>query len=188
MRTLISGLILFGTLAVAHAGPETESFGPGQAIADELRSATGAAIAWIPAGMLVEAGRGDLSTFVQFGTDEISVVRLTGKQVRQALERSVSLFPDASPSFLQVSGLEVVFSKGANPDGRVRTVLVEGVELNATATYEVAMPGNVARGGLGYFTVWDRKAISRTLENATLESLLKGKSGFVRTARWKVVD
>lgn len=174
--------------AALWAGPETGSFGPGQAIADEIRSAAGTELAWIPAGMLQEDGRGDLSSYVQFGTDEVAVVRLTGAQVKAALERSVALYPSGNPGFLQVSGLEVSFSASAVPDSRVRTVLVNGIELRADGSYEVAMPANLARGGLGYFMVWERQAIVRTLEGVTLEGLLRGKSGFVRAARWKVVE
>jgi 2',3'-cyclic-nucleotide 2'-phosphodiesterase (5'-nucleotidase family) len=187
MRTwaLLSTALLIG---LAIAGPENESFAPGQAIADEIRSFAGTSIAWIPGAMLQAEGKGDLRTYLRFGTDEISVVSLTGKQVQAALERSVNLYPSQNPSFLQVSGIEVSFSKSATPDNRIRTVLVDGKELDLNAKYEVAMPVTIARGGLGFFTVWEKTAIARTYEQTTLESLLKGKTGFVRTARWKMVD
>ena len=169
------------------AGPETESFGPAQAIADELKSAAGTDIAWIAAGVLKEDATGDLTTFLTYPTDELVVVKLSGKQIKQALERSVALYPTPNPGFLQVSGLEISFSKSADSERRIRTVLVNGLDLDEKSQYSVAMPGNLARGGLGYFQVWDKTAIERTLPGVTLESVLKGKSGFVRTARWKIV-
>lgn len=184
-RPLAFALVLASGLA--FAGPDSEAFGPGQAIADELRTATNAEIAWVPAGVLKENGSGDLASYVVFLTDEVAVVKLTGSQVRAALERSVSLYPTPNPSFLQISGIEVSFSKSAEAEKRIRTVLVNGMELNPTATYNVAMPANLAKGGLGYFTVWDKKAISKLMPDMTLESLLKGKTGFVRTSRWKVI-
>ena len=186
LRPLALALVLASGLA--FAGPDTEAFGPGQAIADELRAATGAEIGWVPAGILKDAGSGDLASYVLFLTDEIAVVKLTGAQVRAALERAVSLYPTPNPSFLQVSGIEVSFSKSAEADKRIRTVLVNGIELNPATTYDVAMPANLAKGGLGYFTVWDKKSISRVLPEKTLESLLKGKTGFVRTSRWKAIS
>ena len=188
MRTPTFAAILLILACSSLGSPEFESTGQGQAIADEIRSAASADIAWIPAAMLEEEGKGDLSTYLKFGTDEIAVVKLSGDQIRAALERSISLYPSPNPSFLQISGLEVSFSKSAPADSRIRTVLVDGAELNRKSTYEVAMPITIARGGLGYFTVWKKTDIVRSLENVTLETLLKGKSGFVRTARWKPVD
>ncbi len=188
MKTRVLTIPFLLVAALAFGGPDTESFGPGQAIADEIRSLAGTEIAWIPAGMLNEEGKGDLSTYVKYGTDEISIVTLTGAQVKLALERAVSLYPSANPSFLQLSGLEVAFSKSAEPDQRTRSILVDGSELDLTKRYSVAMPSTVARGGLGFFTIWDKKAIERTIEGSSLESILKGKAGNARTARWKMVD
>jgi 2',3'-cyclic-nucleotide 2'-phosphodiesterase (5'-nucleotidase family) len=188
MRTPFLAAILLSLACTAFGSPDSESSGHGQAIADEIRAAAGTTIAWIPGAMLEDEAKGDLSSYLKFGTDEISVVKLTGEQIKTALERSISLYPTPNPSFLQVSGLEISFSKSAPADSRIRTVLVDGAELNPKATYEVAMPITIARGGLGYFTVWKKSEIVRTLENVTLETLLKGKSGFVRTARWKPVQ
>ncbi len=188
MRTSFATVILFTLVATAFCGPDTESFGPGQAIADEIRTVASTDIAWIPAAMLENEAKGDLSTYLKFGTDEIAVVSLTGDQIKLALERSVNLYPTPNPSFLQISGLEVSFSKSAAPDSRIRTILVNGTELNSKQNYDVAMPITIARGGLGFFTVWKKTSISRTLEGTTLEKILKGKSGFARTARWKAVD
>ncbi|MFM9874657.1 MAG: 5'-nucleotidase C-terminal domain-containing protein [Fimbriimonadaceae bacterium] len=188
MRTTFVTVILFALVSTAFCGPDTESFGPGQAIADEIKAVSGADIAWIPAAMLEDEAKGDLGSYLKFGTDEISVVSLTGEQIKLALERSVNLYPTPNPSFLQVAGLEVSFSKSAAPDSRIRTVLVNGIELNFKQNYDVAMPITIARGGLGFFTVWKKTSITRTMEGTTLEKVLKGKSGFVRTARWKAVD
>lgn len=188
MRTTLAAFAILALVAAAFGGPETESFGPGQAIADEIKAVAGTDIAWIPAGMLEDEAKGDLSTYLKFGTDEIAVVSLTGEQLKQALEKSVSLHPSPNPSFLQVSGLEISFSKSAPVDNRIKTVLVNGTELSPKQNYDVAMPITIARGGLGFFTVWKKTSITRTLEGVTLENILKGKSGFVRTARWKAVD
>lgn len=188
MRIPLTAFATLALVAAAFGGPDTESFGPGQAIADEIKSVAGADIAWIPAGMLEEEAKGDLSTYLKFGTDEIAVVSLTGEQVKLALEKSANLYPSPNPSFLQVSGLEVSFSKSAPAESRIKAVVVNGAELNPKQNYDVAMPVTIARGGLGFFTVWKKTSITRTLSGVTLENVLKGKSGFVRTARWKVVD
>jgi hypothetical protein len=67
----------------------------------------------------------------------------------------------------------------------VVSVSVSGADLQLSREYRVAMPGSLARGGLGYFTVWDKSAKSETLPNTNLESLLKGKSGTETEPRYR---
>jgi len=110
-------------------------------------------------------------------------VNLKGSQIRQALERSVSLHPQQNTSFLQISGFEATFSKGAAPGQRVLNVMAGGTKLDDSKTYTVAMPNTLGRGGLGYFKIWDKSKIVKTFDR-TVEDVLKGKK-FVETApRW----
>ncbi|MCG9894442.1 MAG: 5'-nucleotidase C-terminal domain-containing protein [Fimbriimonadaceae bacterium] len=155
----------------------------GQGMADSLRSATGADFAFVPAGVLVDdlAGK-TLASALLFPTEEVSVLKLTGAQVRQALERSVSLFPTNNPAFLHVSGLEVSFR--ASSTAETRLVSVTGVD--ASQTYRVAMPSSLARGGLGYFTVWNRQPAEPGLE-LTMEQVLKTGQPDPGPARWRAV-
>ena len=183
LRSSLAILLALGAV-VALAGPDSESFGPGQAIADQLRTATGADLAFVPAGVLKPEATGELNHFLLFPTDEVSTVKLTGAQVKRALERGVSLAPMANPGFLQISGLEVTYSASASPESRITTVLANGEPLDLARAYTVAMPGNLARGGLGYFSIWDKKAIQKTLPGQTLDGLLQGKSGSADAPRW----
>jgi 2',3'-cyclic-nucleotide 2'-phosphodiesterase (5'-nucleotidase family) len=184
----ILALSLLGACAMnAFAAPDTEGYGPAQAAADIIREAAGADIAFLPAGVLnpkVEAA--DLSSILKFPADELAVVNLTGAQVRSALERSAAMFPSPSDAFLQVSNLEVTFSKAAQPDFRITRVLVAGAALDAARTYTVAMPATLARGSHGYFKIWKREAIKSIVESVTLESLLKNKPSVDSASRWRV--
>ncbi|MCW5936923.1 MAG: 5'-nucleotidase C-terminal domain-containing protein [Fimbriimonadaceae bacterium] len=174
---------------LALAGPDREAFGPAQVAADYLRSAARTDIAFLPAGVLKpEFKSGDLSGMLQFPTDDLCVVQLTGAQLRAAMERSVSLYPSPNPGFLQVSGISVTFKKGAAPNKRVVDLNVAGADVQGDAKYKVAMPGSLARGGLGYFTIWDRSQILDTLPGQDLESVLKGKSGTDPNPRVRPVD
>lgn len=171
------------------AGPDTESFGPAQAAADHLRTAAKADIAFLPAGVLKSAFKsGDLAGLVAFPTDEVVVSSLTGSQIKQALERSIALYPSPNHGFLQVSGLNVTFSKSANPNKRIVSVTMAGANLDDAKKYRVAMPSLLANGGLGYFTIWGKGDIVETLANKNLETVLKGKSGTDPSPRWKSVD
>jgi hypothetical protein len=173
---------------LAVADPDTESFGPAQAAADVLRAEARAQIAFLPAGVLKPGFKsGELAAMLQFPTDDIAVAELTGRQVRQALERSCSLHPSLNPGFLQLSGLTVTFSTGRSPGSRIVEASVSGAALNDGEKYRVAMPGSLARGGLGYFTVWKKEQIVETLPGRTMEAVLKGRSGSETAPRWRAV-
>ncbi len=188
MNKLFFGLVLaIAGVGAAWAGPETEAFGPAQVAADAMREAAGADMAFLAAGMIKSNyDPKDLSSLLQFPTDELVVVSLKGSQVRQALERSVSLYPAPNTGFLQLSGLEAAFSKSAAPEHRITSVIVGGNKLDDSRTYTVAMPASLARGGLGYFKVWDRNAITRTLSGRTMESILQGKPFTGSSPRWSM--
>ncbi len=152
------GLIQPGDAGRAQAAATA---GLGQGLADSLVSITGADAAFVPVGLLKPgAEEGAISASLVFPGDDIQVVSLTGAQVRQALERSVSLLPSKNPAFLHLAGLEATASLSAAPEKRVAVVTINGAALEDAKTYKVAMPGNLARGGLGYFMVWEASAIS----------------------------
>jgi 2',3'-cyclic-nucleotide 2'-phosphodiesterase (5'-nucleotidase family) len=167
-------------------GYDAQATAPAQTVADHLREAASADAAFVATGLLKPTfERSDLSSMLQYPTDEVSIVTLTGAQVRLALERSISLHPTPNSAFLQLSGLEVTYSKSAPADKRITEVLIGTVKLQDDKTYKVAMPGALARGGLGYFKVWKRENITKTLDKVTLESLLKGKAAVELASRWK---
>lgn len=187
IKTGVVAFALLSLLGTASAGPGTESHGPSQAIADALRAAAGSDAAFIPAGMVKENGNADnLASWLQYPTDEIAVVDLKGSQIRAALERSVSLYPSTSMSFLQLSGIDAAFSKSAPADKRIVSASINGSKLEDGRTYSVAMPVSLARGGYGYFKIWEKSQLTRTLPGVTLESLLKGKKSSETSPRWTV--
>jgi len=181
-----AAILLGGALGAVAQDVGVEPHPVAQAAADAIRDLAGADGAFIAAGLLKEGAlKGDLAAIFQFPTDRIVVVELTGKEILEALERSVSSYPSSSKSFLQVSGFVVTFSASAPPERRVLEVLVDGRKLDPGATYQIAMPESLARGALGYFRIWNASKIKRTLGN-TLEQALSGKTGEVRESRYVV--
>lgn len=164
---------------------ELGAYGPGQSVADALREAAHTDGAFVAAGLLKASTQKDkLAAFVQFPTDEIVVVKLTGTQLKLAFERSLSVYPLPNTSFLQISGFEVAFS-GSSPVGqRVKSVTSAGLPLDNSRSYTVAMPAMLGRGGFGYFKIWDKANISQTLSGTTLESALRGRSAADSSPRW----
>lgn len=160
-----------------------------QAAADVIRDFAGTEGAFLADGLLRDGyQKADLSTLIQpvNASDNVVVMKLTGAQVRQAFERSVSLFPQPNSSFLQISGFEATFSKSAAPGQRILSITVGGTKLDDKRAYTVAMPSSLARGGLGYFKIWDTSKIAKTFDKATLESVLKGKHYSETSPRWSV--
>lgn len=182
---LVSGLGAYALGPAATA--QTGAWIPGQAAADVLKSAADADGAFLAAGLLKSTydKSTDLSNTLVYPEDQVLVLKLTGTQIRQALERSVSLYPQPNTSFLQLSGFNVIFNKTAAVGKRIVSVTVNNQPLVDTQSYNVAMPSSLGHGGLGYFRIWDNSNISKTLPG-TIESLLKGKPYATSDPRWSV--
>jgi 2',3'-cyclic-nucleotide 2'-phosphodiesterase (5'-nucleotidase family) len=101
----------------------------------------------------------DILKALEYQDDNIVVVKLTGAQLRRALEHGLTLLPQKNSAFLQVSGIGASIDPGAEKDKRVTALRVGGSAVKDTATYTVAMPSPLANGALGYFKIWDKKAI-----------------------------
>lgn len=184
---LVAGLAC--TILPSYAqttNPEVEANQAGQSVADAIRSATKADLAFVAAGHIRKTGKDSLASYIQYPNDEIVILELTGSQVKAALERSVSLLPQPNPSFLQLSGLEVTVTKSSAPGSRIGQVLVGNALLTLDQKYKVAMPLSLGRGGLGYFKVWDKSAIIDQLKGQTLESIVADKVVTDTSARWRI--
>ncbi|MBL8047268.1 MAG: 5'-nucleotidase C-terminal domain-containing protein [Chthonomonas sp.] len=186
MRSLLLLATCLGGFGLAYADPDKEAHGPSQDIADLIREAAGAEAAIIAAGMIKEGQSSDLATFLRYPTDEIAVVELKGSQIRQALAKSVSLYPSPYDSFLQLSNMDASFKKSASPDARLEFANLGGQRLDDKRSYQVAMPATLARGGLGFFRIWDKNQIKKTLNGITLESVVKGKAAAGSAPRWRM--
>lgn len=173
-------------VGAAQKGPGVESHSPSQAAADVIRDAAGADGAFMAAGLVKDSFQADnLATLLQYPEDEIVVLALKGSQIRQAFERSISLYPQPNTSFLQISGFEVVFDPNADSNSRIKRVTANGSPLDDNQVYNVAMPASLGRGGLGYFKIWDRTKITNTLAGITMEKALAGKRAVETSARWR---
>jgi len=166
-------------------GPAVDSHGPSQAAADILRDAANADGAFLAAGLVKESFQSDnLASLMQYPDDEIVVVGISGALVRQAFERSISLYPQPNTSMLQISGFEVTFDPNGEPGKRIKRVSAGGSALEDAKTYNIAMPSSLGRGGLGYFKIWDKAKIVSTLPDTTVEKALAGKKLQTTSARW----
>ena len=130
----------------------------GNLLADAMRQATGSDIALTNGGGI----RGDtvyppgtkltrkmVLTELPFGNKTV-VLRLTGAQVREALETGVSRAENPSGRFPQISGLAFTFDARRPPGDRVTSVTVGRATLEDGKTYTLATNNFLARGGDDY--------------------------------------
>lgn len=134
----------------------------GQWVADVMRQATGADIAFqnggglragLPAGAVT---MGDLYTVMPFD-NTLQVVAMSGAQVRAALEHGLG---NEKFGRLQFAGLRVTYD-ASQPEGRrVADVwLADGSGLDPEAIYQVAVNDFLAAGGDDYTMIKAAKAV-----------------------------
>jgi len=162
------------TLGTAGVGKAEVSLG--DLVADAVRAAVDADVAFVSASELRERDtqipKGkvmteDVTPFIAYTDDPVVELRLTGKQLKQALERSVVIYPQKNLGFLQVSGLRFTFDPTKPQESRVTTVrtgLKGDKPLSETQSYAVAMTSSMANGALGYWKIWSKNEIRRVTE------------------------
>ena len=153
---------------LSTAGCDRQEASFGDLTADALCGAAGTVISFVPAvsfkpGNLQATGatREQIAALLQTPDESWAVCRLSGAQIRKALERSLSRLPLPSLAFLQVSGLTVNYDVTKPRDQRVIGLTSSSGAIQAEKSYEVAMPLVLAEGGSGYFQVWDKDSIVR---------------------------
>lgn len=151
----------------------------GDLVADGARASMKAELALVQASHLREelVPAGDvtdecLDGLLVYPNEPIVLVELSGQQVLAALERSLSVLPQPSPAFLQVSGLTVTFRSDGAPGQRVASVTVGNGPLAPAKSYKVALPSSLAKGAMGYFRVFgqlEQKQVGPSVRTAVAD-------------------
>ena len=185
-KTFAAGMV-FGIafVAMGQTSPLTsQETQVGQSIADILKSASHADVAIVASGFLNQSkDTKNLAASFQFPTDELWLVNLTGKQLYEAFDRSLSFYPEPCTDMLYFSGCEVTFQASKSGKAKVIATTIGGLPLEMGKQYKVAMPASLARGGLSYFSVWNFQTPEKVISPA-IEKLLVGKSVQTTTVRW----
>jgi 2',3'-cyclic-nucleotide 2'-phosphodiesterase (5'-nucleotidase family) len=155
----------------------------GSYLADLIRAETHADVAIINGGALrgdrvVPAGPltlKDLDTALVFD-DRVVALRVSGKQLLQALENGVSLVEESDGRFLQASGLSFAFDPGRPADRRILWIRIGNRPLEPeriytmAATAFLATPENVD----GYRLPATNLAVRGDLKEMVLRDLARG--------------
>ncbi len=130
----------------------------GNLIADAMRATTLTDVALmngggIRANKLYAAGstltRRDVLAELPFG-NVVVVVKLSGADLKAALENGVSAVEEGAGRFPQVSGMTVVADVSKPAGSRIVSVEIGGAPLDPARTYSVATNDFMARGGDDY--------------------------------------
>ncbi len=100
----------------------------------------------IPAG---EITLEEILTVLPFG-NTITTLQVTGAQLKEAMENSVSMIESSAGRFLQISGMTLSYDPERPAGRRVMEIRVNGEPLDMTRLYSIATNNFIAGGGDGY--------------------------------------
>ncbi|WP_078552454.1 choice-of-anchor I family protein [Bacillus alkalicellulosilyticus] len=110
---------------------------------------------------------GDVLTVMPFANNLVTL-DMTGDEIREALENSVSRIDEGNGRFLQVSGLRFTFDRTKPVNERVGTIEVKTesgyTAIDPTALYVVATNAFLADGGDGFTVMKQAKEDGRMTE------------------------
>jgi 2',3'-cyclic-nucleotide 2'-phosphodiesterase (5'-nucleotidase family) len=111
--------------------------------------------------------RRDIATELPFRS-HVTVLSMTGEQLRQALENSVSEVELAEGRFLQVSGVSFTYSIKKPVGERVQTININGRTLEPKRKYSVSTSDYLANGGDGYDVFLDTQHLKHNNQKPPL--------------------
>lgn len=146
----------------------------GNLLADTMRTASQSDIAMINSGAIrADLNPGNITREHVMNVypfeDNLTVVQLSGKQVKALVEYSCTL----PYGIGQFSGLEITYDLRKPAMQRLVDLTIEGKEISDTSLYSVATTGFVANGGDGYqvFTQGELINADQKMATALLEGL-----------------
>lgn len=152
----------------------------GNLICDAFMAVTGADLAFENASAL-ETGTlnpgpirdTDVRRAFVYPEDKVVLLKLSGKQLREALERSVFAYPGPNSGFLQIGGFSFTFDASKPPGERVKEIRIKGGSFSESSSYRVSTNYALAKGGLGYFKVFGESDIVTQTSMTSAEAVAK---------------
>jgi len=127
----------------------------GNLVADIIRQTAETDVAIINAGGLrASIKKGDVTVKDVYSVlpfnNYIVAIKLTGKQIKEALEHGVGAVEKGEGRFPQVSGIRFSYYPKNKPGYRINEVFIKGKPLEIDKEYSVATKDFIAAGGDGY--------------------------------------
>jgi len=150
----------------------------GNFIADIMRRTSGADITLINGGAIrTSIKKGEVRvkhiyTVLPFD-NTIVAIKLTGRQIRKALEHGVSVVEGEEGRFPQISGLTFAYSPSKKRGSRIKEISVSGHPIDHDKEYVVATNDFLAAGGDGYKVFGEAIQSSRDL--SAIGGMMRGE-------------
>ncbi|MFF2092902.1 5'-nucleotidase C-terminal domain-containing protein [Paenibacillus sp. NPDC058174] len=152
----------------------------GNLIADAIRDAAGADIGLTNGGGIrasINEGiitKGDVITVLPFG-NQIVTLKVSGADLKAALENGVSDYPNPKGAFPQVSGIAFKIDAAKPAGERVHSVTVGGKPLDGKKQYVIATNDFMAAGGDEYvmFSSYPQAGMYGSLDEALIAYIEK---------------
>ena len=160
----------------------------GDLIADIIKNAAHADAAIIGGGSIrTSIKKGEIKVKHVYSVSPFNsyvvAVRLTGRQIREALEHGVSAIEDSAGRFPQISGLSFVYSRSAPVGSRVKEVMINRQKIDPDKEYVVATDDFLAAGGDGYKVFGE--AVRASKDYAVVGGMMKGeKLAYSNSGKW----
>ena len=127
----------------------------GNLVADIIRQTAETDVAIINAGGLrASIKKGDVTVKDVYSVlpfnNYIVAIKLTGKQIKEALEHGVGAVEKGEGRFPQVSGIRFSYYPKNKPGYRINEVFIKGKPLEIDKEYSVAITDFITAGGDGY--------------------------------------
>lgn len=152
----------------------------GNLLADAMRAATGADVALTNGGGLRADKqypdghvftRRDILSELPFGNVLVQL-RVTGAQLREALENGFGFVESGAGRFPHVSGIALDYDPKGKRGARIGSLTVNGKPLDPAATYTIATNDFVARGGDSYLMLRDAPRLIEEKDGKLLATVL----------------
>jgi 5'-nucleotidase / UDP-sugar diphosphatase len=160
----------------------------GDLIADVMKAASGSDAAIINGGGIrTGIKKGSISVKDVYNVlpfnNYIVAIRLTGKEIKAALEHGVSAIEKNEGRFPQVSGLTFTYNASAPVGSRIGDILIAGSAIDPGREYTVATNDFLAAGGDGYTAFGD--AVKSSKDYSVIGGVVKGEKLFYNdSSRW----
>ncbi len=152
----------------------------GNMIADAIRVSTGADVAITNGGGIrgnklyppgAKITRRDILTELPFG-NTASLVEVTGRDIKEALENGVSQVDARAGRFPQVAGMVIAFDAKQPVGSRIVVLQVGGKDIDLAAKYKVATNDFMVAGGDGYGALARGRVLIGKLDGKLLASVV----------------
>lgn len=160
----------------------------GNLVADIIRDLSGADVTMINGGGIrTGIKRGEIKVKDVYSVlpfdNYVVAIKLSGRQIKEALEHGVSAIEEGAGRFPQVSGIRFSYNPSLPAGSRVKDIFISGKPIDFSREYAVATNDFLAAGGDGYKAFGDAIRASKDFE--IIGGMMKGeKLIYSDSGRW----